>query len=52
MISMAYTKQGFENGQVLNDTNLIKIEDGIIDLQEDLDDIVPITESEIDNICT
>lgn len=47
-----YVKQNFENGQVLNADDLIEMEDGIINAQEELKDIVSIADSEIDAICT
>lgn len=35
---MPYTKQGFLDGQVLGATNVIRIEDGIIEAQDMADD--------------
>lgn len=48
---MPYQKQGFENGQVLEDKHLIKIEEGILELQDNLSDIETISDTEIDQIC-
>lgn len=48
---MPYERQGFENGQVLEDKHMIAIEDGILELQQDLEEIDAIEESEILGIC-
>lgn len=48
---MPYERQGFENGQVLEDKHMIAIEDGILELQSDLEEIDAIEESEILGIC-
>lgn len=55
---MPYERQGFENGQVLEDKHMIAIEDGILELQSDLKEIDAdlkkidaIEESEILGIC-
>ena len=48
---MPYERQGFENGQVLEDKHMIAIEDGILELQQDLEEIDVIEESEILGIC-
>ena len=48
---MPYERQGFENGQVLEDKHMIAIEDGILELQQDLEEIDTIEESEILGIC-
>lgn len=36
---MPYERQGFENGQVLEDKHMIAIEDGILELQSDLEEM-------------
>lgn len=46
-----YKKQGFENGQVLEDKHLIVIEEGIIELQEQIDEIASISDTDIKQIC-
>lgn len=48
---MPYERQGFENGQVLEDKHMIAIENGILELQSDLEEIDAIEKSEIIDIC-
>lgn len=46
-----YVSQNFEDGQVLHADDLIDMEQGIKDAQDELEKIVSISQTEIANIC-
>ena len=48
---MPYESQEFKDGQTLEARHMIAIENGILELQSDLEKIDAIEESEITDIC-